>query len=244
MISQEKALQYIDGMSNDQLRDMTIDRLNSRGSSVCGNGMIEEWPEQLLFALLKSSKLDKIRRKYIIDGCIRVYNTIKDGSVEERNNNHLLSLRLAWVINICKPKEFRLTENLNLWIEIIDNYFDYNSNLLEAACNALIMYTDIDYWIKMLQIDEIVAYAFNGVIDINPNHPRIEEFLLDMWERQINHTINVDLPFLMHRAERERYRGGLIWSILNKLKKESYWPEVQEIINKYDWSKKWLIDKG
>lgn len=247
MISKEQALEYIDGLSTERLRDMTVRRLLGEETTCVGSSYFSEGSEELIFRLLQvdDGRLESTKRAAIIDGCrdvyLQLYNAISTEYTERTNRPHWdeVALRLGSVFDIATPEEFRA--DAHSWLALVSGLPDVNPEMLEAAVWALTGYRDhVPTWVELLDKRDVSAYAFNALVDIDPNMPEIERSLKKLWPRQVEEDWPVDTAFLMRRAVREQGHKGLIERVLSSLRKKECWPKVRKELERWEWSRGWV----
>ncbi len=248
MISVERALNSIRGKSVEEIREFARNRILGTNIASFGSGHSTEPSEDVVIQLLRNPELESEKRKAVVEGWMDVYREARewlDGLdyVEDIKKWNDAVVNLCRVVDIVEPPEFKKYVK-RLITELLDEE-SCPAELLGAAVKAYMAYAQdeksIRFWEdEILTNKDVAAYGFNALLDIDPNHERIEEKLCELWRLQVEENWPVNTAFLLRRAARIRNETDLIYRILQELKKDdSLWEKVEKELNQ-PWSQQWL----
>jgi len=248
MISFERALNSIREKSIEEVREFARNRILGTDISSFGSGHSTEPSEDVVIQLIANPELDAEKRKAVLEGWMNVYRQVREwlddpNYVDDIKNWKDVVTNLCRVVDIAEPPEF------NKYVKrLITELLDEEScprELLRAAVKAYMAYAQDDknirFWEEeILKNKDVAAYGFNALLDIDPNHERIEEKLCELWRLQVEENWPVNTAFLMRRAARVRDETALIYRVLQYLKKDdSLWKKIEKEL-KQPWSQQWL----
>jgi hypothetical protein len=190
---------------------------------------------------------DDSTREAVIAGCEDVYGELlgwlASASYDEKISQWQDVLtRISRVVDATAPQE--LMAHANSILELALPKGDKVPDVIGATVRACMGYKDrsmLPVWERIIdKYADVAAYAFNALLNIDPNANRIEVYLATLWRQQVINNWPVDTPFLMRRAARVRDDPNLVYRMLAKLAKEEYWHRVKKEMRGRSWSKKWL----
>lgn len=249
MISFERAINSIHRKSVEEVREFARNRILGADIASFGSGHSTESSEDVVIQLLAYSELDAEIRKAVVEGWMDVYREVRewlDGPdyVEGIKKWKDVVVNLCRVVDIDEPPEFKKYVK-RLITELLDEE-SCPGELLGAAVKAYMAYAQdeksIRFWEdEILTNKDVAAYGFNALLDIDPNHERIEEKLCELWRLQVEENWPLNTAFLLRRAARVRNETALIYRVLLKLKNEDYslWETIEKEL-KQPWSQQWL----
>ena len=249
MISVERALNSIRGKSTEEVREFVRNRILGTDISSFGSGHSTEPSEDVVIQLLGNPELDAEKRKAVIEGWMDVYRRLREwlddvAYVKDINKWKDAFVNLCRVVDISEPPEFKKYVK-RLITELLDEE-SCPGELLGAAVKAYMAYAQdeksIRFWEdEILTNKDVAAYGFNALLDIDAGHPRIEEYLCELWRLQVEENWPVNTAFLLRRAARVRNETALIYRVLLKLKNKDYslWEKIEKEL-KQPWSQQWL----
>lgn len=249
MISAELALNSIRGKSVEEVREFARNRILGTDIASFGSGHSTEPSEDVVIQLLANPELDAEKRKAVVEGWMDVYREVREWLDEPDYIKDIkkwkdVFVNLCRIVDIAEPPEFKKYVK-RLITELLDEE-SCPGELLGAAVKAYMAYAQDDksirFWEEeILTNKDVAAYGFNALLDIDPNHERIEEKLCELWRLQTEENWPVNTAFLLRRAARVRNETALIYRVLLRLKNKDYslWEKIEKELNQ-PWSQLWL----
>ncbi|MDP1711128.1 MAG: hypothetical protein Q8K86_01550 [Candidatus Nanopelagicaceae bacterium] len=244
MITLERCLQRVQGLSSEGICDLVCDRLTGRDVSIIGNHP-DENPEDLVVLLLNSAvvtpmlQLNVPIRAAAVEGCRRVLADIMMG-MGKRDMAWTSTLKsLSRTLNIAAPEELR---------ETVFALFDAalkidDTTASQYATMAVMRYNqgkEITSWEAVMKnYPNLAAYAFNTLLRYVADPKRIEGYLVFLWTGPAWQKESIDVAFLMRRAQREH--TGTITAVLKRLREHPSWEQIEHHLKSRKWSKEWLV---
>ncbi len=249
MISVERAWDCVRGKSVEEVREFARNRISGIDIASFGSGHSIEPSEDVVIQLLGNPELESEKRKAVVEGWMDVYREVREwlddlDYVEDINKWKDVVVNLCRVVDIAEPPEFEKYVK-RLITELLDEE-SCPGELLGAAVKAYMAYAQdeksIRFWEdEILTNKDVAAYGFNALLDIDPEHTRIEKWLCELWRLQVEENWTVNTAFLLRRASRVRNETALINRVLLKVKNRDYylWAKVEKEL-KEPWSQQWL----
>ncbi len=249
MISVERALNSLRGKSVEEVREFARNRILGTDIASFGSGHSTEPSEDVVIQLLGNPELGPEKRKAVVEGWMDVYREVRKwlddpDYVEDIDKWKDVVVNLCRVVDIAEPPEFKKYVK-RLITELLDEESS-PGEILGAAVKAYMASAQdeksIRFWEEeILKNKDVAAYGFNALLDIDPNHERIEEILYELWRLQVEEDWLVNTAFLLRRAARVRNETALIYRVLLKLKNKDYslWEKIEKEL-KQPWSQQWL----
>lgn len=249
MISIEDAKQRISGLNEDEIYELTRNRLLGTDSTPFASGHSFEPSEDLVIQLLSDPTPGADVRKAVLEGCADVYAKLLGWLASPKHEERIsywqdVSIRISRVVDVTAPVE--LMGHANSILELALQKGEKMSELLGAAVRACMGYKNksmLAMWKGIIdKYPNVAAYAFNALLEIEPGSIEIGEYLRILGQREVVDGWPVDAAFLMRRAARVSGNESLIYSVLLKLRNEGQpiWDKVEKKLRERIWSKKWL----
>lgn len=249
MISVERAFNPIQGKNTEEIRKFARNRILGADITSFGSGHSSEPSEDVVIQLLRNNELAPEKRKAVIRGCVDVYQQAMDWLndpdwIDNIDRWKEIVVNLCRVVDIAEPKELKKYAKPFL-VRLLEEEA-CPGEILRAAVRAYMVYVDAKetrFWEEeVLRNKETAAYGFNALLEIDVEHPRIEEHLLELWRLQIEKNWPVNTAFLLRRAARLRNERPLIYRVLLRLKNKNHslWEEIEQELSQYSWSQQYL----
>ncbi len=249
MITIQQALERTEGLSEQDLQELTRDRLLGDDVAPVGSSYTGEPPEDLVIQLLRNPDLPPKTRQAVIEGCKEVYVQLQGALVRPGKDTgrdwQTVAVHLCGTVDVASPPELK-----GLVYALLDLIL-YGSDaispaFLPPAVRAAMGYDQsvdrIPVWEQILKNHPpVAAYAFSALLTIVPRSSTIEKYLQLLWEKQVRQEWPVDTAFLMRRASR-KYGHGLIGRVVRWLDEQSYANEAVAELKRREWSRNWVVN--
>ena len=254
MITPEQAEKRIADLSVDQVRELTARRILGEDTAPVGSRHLDEPSEDVVIQLLRNDGLPEETRRAVIAGCETVYSKLlawlaapdhSDGG----DNLAEAATRLCRVVDVAEPNELRghadAMLNLALSVTVLP------SGVLAAVVRAGMAFGctpgHVPVWEQVLEREEVAAYAFNALLEIDPRADRVPQALTFLWQKQLCKKWNVDTAFLARKAARSSGSEGVIRRALFGLYREfaalphgqDFQTELLDSLARRSWSQGW-----
>ena len=248
MISIEDANQRISGLTGTEIRELTRNRLLGIDSTPFGSGHSSEPTEDIVIQLLCDPKPEEDTRKAVIMGCKDVYASLLAWLVSTDFEENAATwqdivIRISRVVDVAAPLELmgHASSVLAFTLVVVS---DKMPEVLGAAVRACMAYKNksmLAMWKSIIdEHPDVAAYAFNALLNIEPNSPEVDQYLTTLWKRQVVDKWPVDTAFLMRRCARLRGEEDLVYRIMLSLEHKNYWRQVTGELLQKPWSADWL----
>ncbi len=247
MITIPEAWERIRGLSEQEVRELTTNRLLGDDVAPVGSSYSDEPPEDLVIQLLRDRELSAETRHAVIEGCEQAYLQLLQGLVGRSKatarNWEAVAFRFCGTLDVASPPELKGLAYAFLDL-ILYSSKDVSPAFLPPAVRAAMGYDQtpdrIPAWETILKNHpSVAAYAFSALLTIIPRSPEIERYLQLLWEGQIRQGWPVDTAFLMRRASR-KHGEDVIRRLLRWLQKQPYAKEGLAELKRREWSRNWL----
>jgi hypothetical protein len=257
MISYDAALRYVTQRSQDRTpREVVLGLL--RGEAVLYPGEGDGYPPEDVVAQLLRHK-DKTSPA-LYDVCVRACmemgaEVLKHlaGPDEVKAEEPVLRMleRLCRVIALSAPPELEPTiESLAPQLsrrrgEIPG--FAYDTFVAFSRYKQTRPY--LEFWENLVAEEKFAALAFNKMVEIDPNYPRLAEHLKTLWVNQIEYQWRIDVPFLALGLEEALRRSGkpeprqVVLTVLLSFKRNApVWEKIERCLSERNraWARDWL----
>lgn len=250
MVSEEKAIRWIDGMDAYNVRSFTIKRLNGQDTTPIESSYASEPSEEVIITLLKAADLPVVTREGLIVGLEEVYTRIIGRIIvlptSTSHENFLnLVVRICRVVDIVSPPEMKEHAYSLLYLSKNRNV---NPIIRSAAIRAAVGYpqtkSDAGLWESFLEFPECAAYVFNTLLKINPESLHIEKYLTTLFYHRFRDEWPIDVMSILRRAIRIRSSNKIAINLLEYFRNnQQLWKLITIELNRHPWSKEWLEEK-
>ena len=176
MITRQQAYERISGLAEAEVRQLCRRRILGEDTAPVGGGYFDEPPEDLVIQLLRNGDLPAEIRQAAIGGCRDVYSAalawLATGDQPQLHRDLIeAATRLCRVVDVAEPMELRAHADgmLSLALDLPE----LPSSVLPAAVRASMAFgrtpDHVALWKRVLERSEVAAYAFNALVEIDPN---------------------------------------------------------------------------
>ncbi len=211
MITADEAYNWVCDLDADQIRALTASRILGEDTTPVGDGYLEEPSEDLVIQLLRKPDLPAEIRSAVVSGCRAVYARVLASLAAPHASDTTwdpaeVAIRLCRVVDVAAPEE--LVGHANAMLNLVLSVPNLESRIVTASVRASMAFgrtpDHIPLWERVLQRKEVAAYAFNALLEIDPEADRIEEALETLREKRVHEGWNIDTEFLTQRVHRVR----------------------------------------
>jgi len=249
MITTQQAFDRIRDLSEQEIRELTRNRLLGEDVAPVENSYTDEPSEDLVIQLLKNGDLPEAIRKAVTAGLMDVFLDLQKNALLHRDNTtqrdwRTVAVRFCATLDVASPPE--LGSVANALLDLVLGHSGLKRAFLAPAVRATMGYSQtsdrIPAWEKILNDEpSVAAYAFNVLLTIDAQSPRIEQYLKTLWEKEILEDWPVDTAFLMRRAWRKRADDSIVVNVLQWLRgNRRAWDGVLSKLQRREWSRNWL----
>ena len=172
----------------EKIEQLVTDRLAGSNRVPILHASREEVPEDIVVWLLRNN-IEAERRKAVVAACRKAGTEVINRIISEKPfdiDAFTQTERWANVLDRVAPDELKSVAKAVLQVAM--DAQNVSPEVLDAIVRATLRFrleeTDADLWIQLLKREELCAYGFNALLQIDPQNPRIVRSLLELWENR------------------------------------------------------------